>query len=299
MAPDGTDAHQGARRHVRACQEAVWGQCPGSPEWHCVPVLGDGYTVKAAQRRFRPGTLVGGWKRSVHLSYLQVVEGRWTVLLYPEVAQFLLDMALERTGDELHSYCIDHCTPPDPRRHLGCVVESARLDFSGRGDAVLWHMRLRGKLEQENDALTEEDFDYSGLAPVPFRFQGATLEVDGSPAADVESCTITVRNNLRAGPSRAGYLAYLLADQRAVSLELTKLNDSDVFNAAIRGGGTLSFSAVLSQPSGWELSIELPRLYVDESDERALPGALVTSRTRLEAGVDESGVDIRCVVSEV
>jgi len=293
-----TGVHQGARRHVRACREATWGQCPPSPQWHCIPVFADGYTVKAADRKLRPRTLVGGWQRSVHLSYLQVVEGRWSALLYPEVAEFLLDMALERTGGQLHSYCVDHYTPPDPRRHLGCMVESARLECSGRGSAVLWHMALRGRQEQENDALSEEDFDYSGLTPVPFCFQGATLQMDASPVGDVEACTITVRNNLRAGPSSGGLLAYLIAGQRAVSLELTKLNDSDLFNAAIRSGGTLSFSAVLSHPSGWELGIQLPRLYVDESAEPAMPGALVTSRTRLEAGVDESGVDMSYTLGE-
>ncbi len=299
MAPEGTDIHQGARRHVRACQEATWGQCPPSPDWRCVPVFGDGYTVKAADPKVRPGTLVGGWKRSVHLSYLQAVAGRWTMLLYPEVAEFLLDMALKRTGDELHSYCLDHYTPPDPRRHLGCMVESARLECGGRGGAVLWRMALRGKLEQENDALSEGDFDYSGLTPVPFRFQGAVVELNASPVGDVEAFTITVRNNLRLGPARGGCLAYLCAGQRAVSLELIKLNDSDVFNSAIRAGGTLSFSAVLSHPSGRKLTIELPRLYVDESTERALPCALVRSRTRLEAAVDQSGVDVSYVVSEV
>jgi len=286
------DAHTAERRHVRVCREENWGECPPSPHWHCVPIFGDGYQVKAADPKFRPASYIGGWRRSVHLSHFQRVRGVWRVLLYPEVAAFLLDMALERTGGELHSHCIDHYTPSDPRRHLGCVVEGATLRCDARTGAALWRMALRGKCEQENDALGEDDFDYSSLTLVPFGFDGATLDVDGSAVTDVERFTVSVVNNVLCGPSIAGQAAYLSAGQRTVSLRLTKLNDSDLFNSAIRSGGTISFSASLGHPAGWTLDLELPRLCVDESRERATPGELVTATPVLEAGVDEAGVDI-------
>jgi len=284
--------HRAWRRHLRICREEAWGQCPADPAWQAVPLFGDGCTLRASNPHFSPETLFGGFRRSLHLSHVQLVEGELVALPWPEVTLLLMEMAL---GDETgvpRSYCADLYTPADPRRWLGLMVE--RLDISVRqGERdVLARLGLKGEAEEPNPALSESDFDYSAITPVPFTFDRATLSVDGTAITDAEAFALRLENDLSEGPNRLGRVAFLLPGKRAVSLELQGLDDSGAANEAVRQDLTLSFGAVFTHPAGHTFSIELPVLHAQSNREDAPPGELARTVLRLDAATDEQGREI-------
>ncbi len=284
--------HYGRRRHLRLCREEAWGSCPDEPAWQAVPVLGDGFSLKAASPRFRPDTYYGGWRRSVHVSYLQLVSGAFVTLPWPQVAELLLDVALDRQDGELPGYCMDYYTPADPRRYLGVKADGLDVVASALGRDAEFRFALQAAAEEAAPGLEEGDFDYGGLSPVPFVFDGAVVKLDGAEVTGVEQFTLRVRNHLAAGPNRGGTIAFLAAGQRAVSVELRKLDDGDAFNAAVRSGGTLSFEAAFAHPEGHVLDLALPVLHAEESAEEAEPARLARAVLRTEAGTDEEGDDL-------
>jgi hypothetical protein len=291
------DWHRPPRRHLRLCREQEWGVCPPSPDWQAVPLVGDGFALRAANERFRPATLFGGWRRSVHLSHLIEVAGELVTLLWPQTAALLLGMALDREEGQPASYCADHYTPADPRRCLGVVAERLRLRAPAGRDDVELRLSLRARCEEANPALTEGGFDYSTLSPAPFAFGRAAVALDEAPVTDVEGFVIEARNQLTAGPNSGGSPAFLSAGQRAVSLELTALDDGDALSQAIREGGTLGFQADLTHPEGHTLTLALPVLHPETAETALRPGALVRSTVRMEAGTDEAGDDVTYAVN--
>jgi hypothetical protein len=110
--------------------------------------------------------------------------------------------------------------------------------------------------------------------------------------SDVGEFEITVDNAVEPGPNQSGHVAFLSAGQRAVTLELAKLDNTDDLNAAIRSGTALSFAASFVHPAGHELTIGLPHLHVERSDEDGDPARVATSRSILPAATDESGSDL-------
>ena len=286
------DVHLGMERHTRVCAEQEWGVCPDSPDWHSVPVWGDGYGVRDRDVRYRPETACGGWRGHVNLSRMKQPTGQWTMPLYPEEAGFVLEMALSRQSGQPSSYCIDLYTPDDPRRHTGCVVSRARLECSAGAGPPLWNMWIAGGEEQPNGGLSDNDFDYSELSPVPFRFQGAEVQIDGAAATGVEACAVTIQNNLRTGPARAGRPAYLIAGNRTVSLDLKKVADEAALSSAVREGRSVSFSVTLAHPAGHLLTLDLPVLHAGDCRTSGVPGEPSVNLGRLQAGVDQNGADV-------
>lgn len=276
---------------MRWAREASWGSLPPAPDWRSIPIQSGVMTLKAEASLFSPQTSFAGWKRSVVLPELNQVAGRIEALAWPEPTAYLLDAALERdAGHELGSFCVDYFTPPDPRRYTGVVVERLRIRAGRDGVALL--MDARGREEQENDALVEDDFDYSVLSPVPFRLRGATIMLGVDALSDVGEFEITVDNAVEAGPNELGHVAFLSAGQRSVTLELAKLDNTDDFNAAILSGSALSFAASFVHPAGHEMTLALPHLHVERSDENGDPARVATSRSILQAATDETGSDL-------
>lgn len=289
--------HYARSRHLRICREDEWGACPGAPQWQAVPLYGEGFTLKAANARFRPDTLFGGWRRSVHLGYAVEVAGELTSLAWPQVVEALLGLALDREQEELHSYCADYYTPADPRRCVGVMADGLRVRAPLGGGDVALLLSLKAKSEELRPALTEQDFDYGAVSPVPFRFDRAAIALDGAPVTDVEAFGVEVGNHLSVGPNHGGSPAYMTAAGRAVSLEITALDDGGAVNEAIRSSGTMSFQAELAHPEGHSLTLALPVLHPEKADEAAWPSRLVRSSVRLEAGTDAEGQDITYTVN--
>ena len=94
------------------------------------------------------------------------------------------------------------------------------------------------------------------------------------------------------GPNAGGRVAYLIAGTRSVRLELTKLDNSDDFNAAIRNGATLAFAATFTHPGGHEMTLALPALHAARSEERGLPSQTIRAHPSLEAATDPAGTDV-------
>ncbi len=297
MAGPGGQVHKGWRRHMRWARETDWGRPPDSPSWVCIPIQAGRMNLRSTASLFAPETGFGGWRRSPLLPESLEVAGRVEVLAWPEVTEYLLDAVLERDLDpasasyqDLHSYCIDYFTPPDPRRYLGAKAERLEIFTDSQGLALaLW---LRAWKEEPNDSLSEDQFDYAGLTPGPFRLSHAAITLNGENILDLEHFAIRVDNDLAAGPNEAGRVACLVAGSRAVRLELLKLDISDVLNDAVRAGSPLSFAAEFAHPGGDGLTLELPALYAVENAEKAPPHRVARSRAVLEATTDESGRDL-------
>ncbi len=293
--------HLGAHRHVRFCRETAFGECPAVPTWFSCPIIENGFTLKATSPRYWPNTNYGGdFRRHVAVHHQLEVTGDMLTLLWPELTEHLLRMCLDRDDDEdVYSHCLDHYTPADPRRYLGAVVERMTLAFdgTGAGDIRLTHT-LRAKLEEENDALVAGDFDYSAVSAVPFMFASAEFRRNGHLIADLETGTITVENNVLAGPKRRttgitlGTHAHLLAQQRAISFESEELNNDDLHNEAIRDGGYFSLDVRLHHPDGHYAQIQLPRMVIEESAEDGTPDQIAKQSPRFEALAGPSGDDI-------
>lgn len=290
--------HPGVRRHARFCREANFGVIPGAPDWVPAPVMEDGFKLKATSEPFAPDTNFGG-DHQLHLAiqHKQEVAGDFATLAWPQVICPLLHMALDRQADlDLWSYSFDYYTPSDPRRYLGVVAERLVLAISGTGDNDFRATAgLRAQQEQENDALSEGDFDYSGIHRVPFMHGHAELQLRTVPVTDVEAYTITIENEVAIGPFRrmAGVthavVAYLWGLQRRITLDLTKVNNNDAMNDAIRSGGTLSFEASFFHPLAHVLQFQFPMLVVPESDEDGTPSQLAKETPRLMAIVPPDG----------
>jgi hypothetical protein len=285
--------HAAERRHLRVCREAAWGECPAEPDWTAVPIWGDGFRLRAVNSRFSPDTFYGGWRRSVLVSHFVQVGGTLVTQLRPETAAFVLGMALDRSpAGEAGSYALDFYTPAGPRRYLGAMAEAMRLELrAADGEAVL-ALRFRAKDERANDELSESDFDYSALGPVPFRFAGAQVSVDGAAVTGVERLLLEVRNNLAAGPNRLGRVAFLLAGRREVSVELAVSDDGPAFLEAVRDGAAVSLEAALRHPAGHRLTIALPLLQVESVRPEAAPGTISRATVHMEAAVGETGDDV-------
>jgi len=294
------NVHHGYDRHVRIVREDNFGECPGAPDWTETPVLGDGFKLKATNPRYFPETNMGGFRRSVGIPHQLVVEGGQTALAWPTTLSFLMHAGLDRDGnDDLYSYCIDHYTPADPRRYLGCAVETLTLRVSGTGDAdVQIEAAWRSKLEQENNSLGSGDFSYAAVASVPFMFRDAHIQLATVDVVDVEEFSITVNNNVSQGPMgrtagvEFGTLAYLIAGGREISLELTKVNRSERLNDAIRSGGVMSFEAEFYHPDGHYFGVQLPVLALEESDETASRTDPTKEAPSFQAITNDAGEDI-------
>ena len=297
MAGPGGQVHRGWRRHMRWAREASWGQLPPLPAWISVPIQSGRMGLGTAADLFQPDTAFKGWKRNALLRERQVVTGRVEVAAWPEVTGLLLDAALERDSSpaaasyqDLFSYAIDFFTPPDGRRYLGVMVD--RLQIGAAEGEVLLRLWLRAWKEEANASLQETDFSYANITPAPFRLRDAAITFAGGAVTDVEAFTIAVDNDLQPGPNAAGRDAFLTACSRTVSLELTKLHNSDALNDAIRDGGSLSFAATFTHPAGHQLMLQTPVLYAARNSEPADPMHAARSRALLEAVTDGAGNDL-------
>ncbi len=287
--------HLPRRRHARLCREQMWGVCPDVPDWRCLPMVADGTALPLSQRHVRADGWFGGYRRALHLPGLQVAGGKLTSRLWPELAEYLLAAVLERDGTALRSYCLDLYTPAAPRRLLGVIVK--RMALSAGPEGALLRLDLMGRHEEANEALTPDLFDYSGLSPVPFRFRWATVTMDEDVVTDIEQVVITVENHVAAGPSRAGFAAYLAAGVRAVSVELKAPSDSAALRAALRIGDSLGLALELNHPAGHSLDLSLPALQPERVSEQVQPGRLVRETVALAASTDSAGDDITYAVT--
>ncbi len=284
--------HYPRRRHVRVCRELAWGVCPAAPAWQALPVLPGGCTVRAARPRWRPDSRYGGFRGAPPLSDGVQVTGTLATEAWPQLAGLVLEMALERTGGEPASYCLDHFTPSDPRRCLGLMADRLRVRATAESGHVLFELLLRGKAEEPNAPLAEADFDYAALSPVAFTLARAAVTVDGASITAVEALTVEVRNHLAAGPARSGAAAFLAAGRREVRLELRSLDADGALDEALRGDAALAFEAVFSHPEGHSLTLALPVLHPEENAPDAGADGLARTVLRAVAGTDAGGDDI-------
>jgi len=292
MTTDLEQIHTDRHRHLRLCREDVWGSCPDEPDWHSLPFVRGGYTVRARPVHFRPDSSYGGFRRTACLRSVTEVFGAVVTHLWPDRAELLLGMALDRIDGRLQSYCADHYTPPDPRRCLGLMVDTFRMEATGTAGDVKVLMALRGRAEEARPGLTEDEFDYGSLGAVPFRLDRATVRLDGAELSGIEAFALTVDNALATGPSLCGAPAFLAAGPRTVALELLQPHDSPVLDDALRDGGPLGFEATLSHPLGYVLTFELPVLHAEGIEENGPPGDLVRAGVRLVASTDDQGIDL-------
>jgi hypothetical protein len=285
--------HTARHRHLRICREDAWGLCPAAPVYQCVPVLGDGLKTAPVAARFSPQTLFGGWRRCVLLAESAQVRGTLVAAAWPQVTALLLDMALDRTDGALASYCLQTFTPAGSRRQLGMMVDTLEIVAPAEAGDVELRLGLIGRAEEAAEGLSEADFDYDAVDPVPFGLRGARIAVDGVAVASAGALRLRVDNGLDAGPALSdGAPAFLFAGPRSVALELTKADDGAALREALRGGAAVSFEAGFMHPAGHTLSLALPRLYAASAEDCAAPGTIAEAVTHLEATADDAGDDL-------
>jgi len=285
--------HFAYHRHLMISREATFGVVNPSPSWQVMPILGDGYKLLGTAPRYRPDTNWGGYNRNIAIHHVLEITGSHTMLAWPQCVGPLLHAALDRDGnDDVYSYTHDFFTPADPRRILGAVVASLAINVAGTGDSdVQLATTWRARTETERDVLVAGDYDYSALSCIPFMFRDARIWVDGVQSIDLEAFSITVENAISQGPNRLGRVAYLIAGERTINLDLTRANLDQESRDAIRSGATLSFEANFSHPEGHYWPIQIPVLGVEESDESASRTEVTKEALRLIAANCE-GVDI-------
>ncbi len=286
--------HYPERRHLRICAEGEWGACPAEPSWHAVPVRPDGFGVRAERPYFRPEGLFTGFRPSIQLPLAPEVTGTFGAPLYPEAAELLLGMGLDRQDGEPGSYCLDLYTPADPRRILGAVAD--RLVLGATGEGLTLELGLIAAEEIPNDSLVEGEFDYSYLSPMPFALRRARVTVDGDALSSVERFSLTVENNVAAGPKGPDRICFLAGGRREVTVVLEKLDNTDRFSSAVRSGEGFSLEAEFSHPLGHALTVSLPALRAESNQESAAADRLARAATRARATTDGSGVDVACQV---
>lgn len=305
----GVASHGGWRRHFRIARNAQnepFGSVPAALNWNYIPILGDGFKLKATSERFVPAYNYGGYRRAVAILHQHTVEGDITVHPFPQVALFLLDAAFLRgpaagiNYQDTYAHVIDFLTPNDPRRYLGVNVESFTIANTGSGDGdTQFTLSCVAQSEREQGGLDEATFNYSGLSPfVPFMQSFARLWIDGVNVVDVEDWSLTLENNTERGPlgweeiDNLGLIQYAIAGRRTISLDLTELNNDQRMNDAIREGTNISFHARYYHPAGHVMEIQLPKLYVPESEEDGTPSQQARETPRLEALATDAGNDI-------
>jgi hypothetical protein len=283
------------QQHLRICEEADWGVCPEQPNWQSVPIHDGEFTVRASQLWFAPATAFGGSTGRPALPEMESVAGCLATELRPQTAGLLLDAALDRTGGRLRSYCMDHYTPAGSWRL--CGVKADRLLIAARPGRALAVFDFLGRREQANAGLAEGDFDYSGIDPVPFRFGGATVRIDGTEATDVEEVRVTVENSVAAGPDIGALVGYLAAGQRRVRVGLRKVDRDDALRSALRDGATVALQVILDHPQGHSLQLEVPCLCAEDYKPLAEADRPVRAEVRCGAAADQTGGNIYCNVS--
>ncbi len=310
----GVRSHGGWRRMQRFCRVAAhsaYGTVPGAPAWVYIPRLGDGQGLKASAPRYVPDTEIGGFRERVAIHHRLTVEGEFRTLLYPGSAQFLLDMALARVatvGDDyqdIYQHVMDEYNPEDPRRYTGVVADTLRIEGTGEGDGEIQvALGLIARDEAKEDSLSEATFEaaYDALEVVPFMHGHAELRVNTILITDVERWAINVTNNVGRGPltrQAAGVsaIAFTHGNKRQITLDLTELHNSDDFDAAVRDGAHMTFSAEFWHPAGHYMAIFLPWLAVEESDNDGTPSQQAKESPRMRAleapeGQDYEGQDI-------
>lgn len=276
--------HFNWNRLLRVATESTYGEAAGSPTWTFLPILGDGYKLMASRPAYQPDTNVEGYQRTIAIQHSQEVEGTHTMLAWPSVVSTVLDAAMSRDADDdLTSYTHDFYSPAAARRILGAKVEQLAINVSGTGDAdVQLETTWRGQKE-EKASVVEGDFDASGIGKVPFMFRDAVVQLDGSTVTEVQEFSITIENALAQGPLTGGYIAYLIAGGRDVSVELTQVQEDEVLRETLRNGEMVSFNAYFEHPEGHTLELRCPALRVTEDEESTSRDEPTTESPTLEA----------------
>lgn len=289
-------------RSLRASVEETFGTVHSSPSWTPLPILGDGFKLGLTVQWFRPETNLGGYRRKVSIPNQQEIGGAHTVLAYPSVVDFYMAAALSRDADgDLDSYTLDYYNPQDPRRFLGCVINSLALRVEGTGDgAVQFEADWWAKLVERAGTLESDTVDYGSLEDVPFMFRDASLKIEGSAVTDVTEFTLSVENNLSRGPYAdpgggkvLGAASWLFPGGRDITLELTKVNLNDILQTAMRYGDEITFEASFVHPeTGALFQFSLPMLQPESVDESVSRDEPTMENTTLTAVTDDSDNDI-------
>lgn len=281
--------HYPRRRHLRICPEESWGTPPPDPDPVAVPLVGDGFSVRAERDYYRPHGPAG-----LRLPEMLRVEGELLTRPYPELTGFLLNAALARQDGELPSYSLEHFSPADRRRVTGARIR--RLVLSAGSDGALLRVAFVGAGEQPLPSLTKDAIDYCGLSPAPFRLRGADITAGGRELAAVEEFNLTIENDLTPGPNRGGAIGFLAAGARTVRLRLTAADDVADFHDAVRSGDTFPVEAALAHPQGHTLELSLPAVRAVSNPADARPGRAARAELRALADADAAGNDLTYTV---
>ena len=95
--------HHNYDRHVMLSLEAAFGVFDGGATQWPIPILGDGWKLKASNTPYFPETNLADYSRTA-IQHSLVVEGGYTTLAWPEPLNYLLGMAFNRNPADYDVY---------------------------------------------------------------------------------------------------------------------------------------------------------------------------------------------------
>jgi len=296
--------HQGYRLHWRvSTEEATWGTQPAEPDWKDVPQRNDGFQIDEKAGIYWPDVNVGGYMRAAGIKNTNDISGSVNALLYPDSAERLLNMALDRDDDgNLKSYSIQKREPIEQRAYYGCMVNQATLSFDNGGEVGL-SLDIIGK--QAADASGEFTADPTYTTDVPFKFQDGVMELpDGTVVGTIESGSITIANGVQPGPfyGSTQLRSYLVSGSQVVNGSAVIAYNVTTYLTALRAGNTSSFEIVLTHPTqttDGKITILIPKMLLPDVPVRGGLGEVRKQTINFEAEQPDSDDQIQATVENV
>jgi len=295
---------QGYRLHYRVSDaESAWGTQPGTPDWKDVPQRNNGFQIDEKAAIYWPDVNVGGFMRAVGIKNTNDISGSINSLLYPDSAERLLNMVLDRDSDDsLKSYTIQKRDPLEQRAYYGCMVNQGTISFDQGGEVGL-AMDIIGK--QGADASAEFTADPTYTTQVPFKFQDGVMELpDGTVVGTIESGSITIANGLQPGPfyGSTQLLSYLVSGSQVVNGSAVIAFNVTTYLTALRAGTTSSFEIVLTHPTettDGKITILIPKMLLPDVPVRGGLGEVRKQTINFEVEQPTSGDQIQATVEDV
>ncbi len=227
----------GSLKYLVVYDEATWGVFPASPVYVHIPVLD--YDVHFTPRQIQPQPYLGSFQRKSSLNYRGLPRGRLAAPLYGwhdagiglSLAQYLLDWAF--SDYELQaprSKGTQWAEGPNVanKQHSGLRVDSATL--AGDADSGLVTISLDVQGQNEVGQFTAQALPANRNRILCFEYKDCTFTIAGVPVL-LKAFQVQIQNGLKAEYLNSFTPSILVKSQRLVSVQMTPVKNSDVYDA--------------------------------------------------------------------
>lgn len=281
-------------QYLRMAQEASWGAGKdASFDWQGVSVPVGGYNPNPVNEVDTPRKSEGTYQQTRYRRTGMDVTGDFTPQLFPDNAQFILDMALRRDANgNLQSYVAEWCTPGgETRRHTGIMVARARFECRTGGEFVLsFDLVVKDELGADDGVTSFAIPSFPTTVAYYFIDLGgssAWLKYDGVQKDTMRGFMIEVDNNLDIGPRKTDATTGhpIIQSCRTGAQDVTVELDDEVtgyeYRQDVRDFLDTSLDVKFEHPTAATVRLYLPLLKADQSPDSH--DNIVTTQPRLTA----------------